>query len=167
MNRHASQPTAVPITPGSNARAKHLPGLPCSTEGASLRDDTRRQSAVLLDRAMVATGTGRAWLAARMGVHPAHLTRMCDPEHEKGLSVERLLALRVLAPKLFAEIVRMLGDLEIGEGQPAKDEASHLRLMSRALGDVARAVSRSDLDRALADLESAARQARRDLWRSE
>lgn len=123
------------------------------------------------------TGTPGARLAKKLDMHPAHVTRMCDPEHKKSLTVPTLLRIWLVEPALFADFVRQLSELDAGPGEDWQPGEAHLSEALSQLGDVARLqraaakvermspAQRQELEAAWSALESIARQAGRDLRR--
>jgi hypothetical protein len=138
---------------------------------------TREQSAYLLRRAMSACNVGVSWLATRLDVHKTHVSNWCDPVHDRGLSLSRLLQIRLVCPRLFDEVVRQMAELEALDGEPWSPQETHVRNAVSALGRVAEGATAADraaemprklraqIDRDWAALEGVARAGRRDLGR--
>lgn len=172
---HAHDRRFSPSDAGDAVRPKRLSGPRLRAERVE-RDEAVARGAELVRDAMSSAAVSREQLARRLGQAKGRLDRKLDPDDTSAsVTIVDMIHSRMVSPRLFRELVRALDELDGECCEPPLSRDVWCRqavvLMGRLLQldseiGALDSAARRKMDRAWADLEHAARQARRDLKRS-
>lgn len=129
----------------------------------------------VLREAIEAAGSSAALVAQRLGLSGTRVRDWCNPVEDASISERHLLRLSEACPSVFGAYVSALARIRDARPGPGLSQESHVRKLTRELGEASEvldaalvdgAISQDEarsLDKELADIEARVAAARADL----